>query len=84
MRVRRDVPPAELFRDSVSSLSGVTDAVMGALGQLRIQTVFDLATSDVFANALQVVTVADPSTVEAALALLPGDTLNAGARARDC
>ena len=48
---------------------------MGALGQLRIQTVFDLATSDVFANALQVVTVADPSTVEAALALLPGDAV---------
>lgn len=76
VRSRRDLPPAALLREPVESLVGVTDAVAEALQDIRIATVFDLATSNTFGDAAQLVVIADPATVEAALSLLPADSLD--------
>lgn len=78
-RANRDLPAAELLREPVTTLIGITEDVAAALQNMRVSNVFDLATSNAFGDATGLLLIADPNTVEAALAMLPADALDVGA-----
>ena len=67
----------EVLRLPVASLQGVSAAVTAALNDLAIHSVFDLATSRVFAAARRLVTnERDPQSVDVRLNAVPADAID--------
>lgn len=71
----------EIVRGPVGALLGVSDAAAAALSTLQIGSVFDLATSRVFAAAADLVAVSgnDAARLENRLNAVPSDTVDAPA-----
>ncbi len=70
----------EALQASPTVLLGVTQAAAAALKQVEIESVFDLATSRLFANAGQLLRAGqDPKDIYYRYGYLPRDVVNAGA-----
>ena len=62
----------KILSEEISVLLGISDSTVKILKQLDIHTVFDLASSRIFNNALTITNAAaDPDTLESRLAATP-------------
>ena len=78
----RDLEPGKLAQGPVTVLLGVSQAAATALADVSVVTVFDLATSTLFANARRVVEIAEGDFSAIAVAgVAPLDLIDAEARA---
>lgn len=67
---------SELLNRPTSELLGVSSAAAAVLAEVGVATVFDLATSSLFASAAAVLAAATPGSPAARYGLVPGDLLN--------
>jgi hypothetical protein len=68
----------EVLRSPVDTLAGVPAAAVAALQQAGVQTVFDLATSALFALAQEAAEAAAPTSLAARFGVTPSDWLEPG------